>query len=112
MSKKPEVPEAHTPADYDVADAAALQALGRGEASPEQQRRALRWIIEGAANTYDLSYRPQDTGAMAFSEGRRFVGLQMVKLLKFNLGALREAKAARDGKPAPAPGEQPGPPKH
>ncbi len=83
--------EAWKPADWDLADASAVQALARGDASADQQKRALKWIIEGACSTYDLSYRPGDEGRRDtdFAEGRRFVGLSIVKLLKVNLSALR-----------------------
>lgn len=79
------------PADWDIADASAIQALQRGDASAEQQRRALGWIINTAAGTYDLSYRPggqdgeRDT---AFALGRVFVGQQIVKLMKISLTKL------------------------
>jgi len=80
------------PAGYEDADAEAWQALARGAARPDQQKRALAWLIEKAAGTYDLSFRPgaqegeRDT---VFAEGRRFVGLQIVKLLKLKIGQLR-----------------------
>lgn len=80
------------PPDYEVADAAAIQALHRGEATADQQRRALKWLIERAAGTYDQSYRPgADEGRRDsdFAEGRRFVGLQTVKLLRVNLATLK-----------------------
>lgn len=82
------------PATYDLADVGALQALGRGDASPDAQQRALRWIIEKAAGTYEPSYRPGEDGERdtAFAEGRRHVGLQIVKLLKLNLQAMRKDK--------------------
>lgn len=66
---------------------AAIQALQRGEATPDQQQRAFDWIVNQAANTYDLEYRtePRDH---AFCSGRRFVGLQIIKLLKLNMAAL------------------------
>lgn len=90
MKKKPE----HAPwkpVDYDLADAGAIQALHRGEASPDQQQRALKWIIERASGTYDLSYHPGTEGQRDtdFAEGRRFVGLQLVKMVKLQLAALR-----------------------
>lgn len=84
------------PAPWDVADAGALQALSRGEANDAQQKRALRFVIESLAGTYDLSYRSGKPDDTAFAEGKRSVGLQIVKLLHVNLGAIR-------GKP----GEQP-----
>lgn len=74
------------------ADAAALQALARGMASTDQQKRALAWIIEKAAATYDFPYRPgsvegeRDT---LIALGRMFVGQQIVGLLKLKLGTLR-----------------------
>jgi len=80
------------PVEYELADAGALQALYRGDATKEQQQRALKYIIESIAGTYEFSYRPggqdgdRDT---AFALGRVFVGQQIVKLLKLNLSILR-----------------------
>ena len=68
-----------------------IQALARGNASMDQQKRALAWIIESAAGTYEMSYRPgagegdRDT---VFAEGRRFVGNQVVKMTKLKIGKL------------------------
>ena len=78
------------PPAYEPADAGALQALQRGNATAEQQKRAVAWIINGACATYDLSYRPGEEGRRDtdFAEGRRFVGLQLVKMLKLKLGLL------------------------
>ena len=87
------------PAVYAVADASALQALQRGEASPEQQKRALRWILTGPCHTWDMSYRPghedgrRDTD---FAEGARFVGLQVVKLLNAPVDVLRRSEPMGD----------------
>ncbi len=78
------VPPQFTPPDYDEADMAAFRALHRGEASQEQQKRALDWIIQSAAATYDVSFHPDSARLTDFAEGRRFVGLQVVKLLKLN----------------------------
>ena len=80
------------PPGYEDADVAAIQALSRGTANMEQQKRALAWIIERAAGTYDMSYRPggvdgeRDT---VFAEGRRFVGNQLVKMTKLKMGQTR-----------------------
>lgn len=80
-----------TPPDYAVLEVSAMQALQRGEASPHQQQAVLRWIIEQAAGTYDLSFSPESDRATAFAEGRRFVGLQCVKLLKLDVNKLKKA---------------------
>lgn len=58
-----------------------IQALNRGDATPEMQRDALRFIIETVAATYDMSYRPESERDTCFAEGRRFTGLTLVKLL-------------------------------
>lgn len=86
-SKKIEYPAAVTPADWEAADAAAIQALAKGDASEVQQQRALNWIINKACGTYDEGYRP-DPSDHAYAAGRRGVGLQIVKLLKIKLGVI------------------------
>lgn len=79
------------PPAYDNAEVAAVQALARGNATADQQKRALDWIINKACATYDFPYRPggqegdRDT-CMAI--GRMFVGQQIVKLLKLKIGLL------------------------
>lgn len=83
--KKPRVIGAFEPPAYDETISAALRALADGVAVAGQQRKALDWIIQQAARTYDLSYRPGGTDGerdTAFHEGRRFVGLQIVKVMK------------------------------
>lgn len=83
-------PAPWAPPTWDVADASAVQALVRGEAEPAQQQRALNWIINQAAATYDFQYRENDR-AHAFMAGRAFVGQQVVKLLKINVAKFRQA---------------------
>lgn len=77
---------------WEVADISAVQALERGDASPEQQKRALNWIIRSAAATYDNTFFPGQPDASAFSAGRRFVGLELVKLLHLNPSAFIKDK--------------------
>lgn len=82
--KKPRTVGAHEPPVYDDATCAALRAIAGGTATAGQQRAVLDWIVNKAAATYDLSYRPGADGDRdtAFAEGRRFVGLQIVKLMR------------------------------
>ena len=96
MKKSPVSPQPWKPAGYELADAAAIQALMRGDASAEQQRRAMKWIIEKAAGTYDQSFYPGgDDGRRNtdFAEGRRFVGNSIVKLSKVNVSSLRRKES-------------------
>lgn len=78
------------PASIESADAAAFQALARGNATADQQKRALDWLVKKACRTYDMSYRPGEDGRRDtdFAEGQRSIGLQLVKLLNIKIGAL------------------------
>jgi hypothetical protein len=90
---------AYLPPAYELADVTALQALERGEATPDQQKRALRWIIGGACGTYDLAYRPGgEDGARdtLIALGRQFVGQQIVKLLRLVPHVLRKSEPRAD----------------
>lgn len=68
-------------ATYEPADAAAIKALVRGGATPEQQKRAIDWIIRGACQTYDEQFVPDSARVTDFLLGRRSVGQQIIKLM-------------------------------
>ncbi len=89
----------YVPADYDLPAACAFQALQRGEATPDQQKLALEWLIKQAAGTYEFHYYPSDRDT-AFALGRAFVGQQTVKLLTLNLMSLRRERNANASTPA------------
>lgn len=92
-------PPPFTPAVWDIADVAAVQACVNGTATAEQQKRAMQWIINQAATTYDFEYRT-DGRDHAFASGRRFVGLQINKLLLLSVPGLQEherLKESHDG---------------
>jgi hypothetical protein len=78
------------PTPYELADISALKGLAAGTATSDQQQRALKWIIENACATYELSYRPTSDRDTSFAEGRRFVGLQIVKALHLDISILRK----------------------
>lgn len=81
------------PPKLEDAEIAALQALAKGSANADQQKRGIAAIIEKICATYDMSFRPggedgsRDT---TFAEGRRFPGNQIVKALKTKLGTRRQ----------------------
>lgn len=79
--------------DWDLPTVSAVQALAKGEATPGQQQHAMRWLVEVAAGTYQPTFMLEGPHESAFAEGRRFVGLQVVKLLSLSTNAL--SKAAR-----------------
>lgn len=83
-------PEAWHPAEWELADASAIQALARGDANADQQRRALEWIVNQAAGTYQMQYRPGSARDTDFSLGRQFVGQQIVKMTKLNISQFKK----------------------
>lgn len=65
------------------ADVSALFAVSQGVANEDQQKRAIV-AIHRIAVTGDLEYRPDDLGGdrdSAFAGGKRYVGLQLNKLI-------------------------------
>ena len=80
------------PVKYVKADVAALQAMHRGEATADQQQRAMDFIVGDISDRNGMSFRPGQDGARetAFAEGRRFVGNQIVKLVKLPLSKIKE----------------------
>lgn len=88
--KKAGLPAAEpwNPNIYEDADVGAVKALSTGTASPEQQQRALKWIIERCCGTYDQSFRPggpEGARATDFAEGKRWVGNKIIYMIKINL---------------------------
>lgn len=86
----------HPPA-YEQADVRAVQTLALyaqeavmpsppGDAppppSPEMVKRALDWIIQNAAGTYDEPFVAGQPDVVNYALGRRSVGLAIVKLMK------------------------------
>lgn len=85
---------------WDKPDAYAIQALERGEATPDQQKRALAWIINNACLTYDFPDQPENDRLSTIWMGRMFAGKQIVKLIKINLSKLKQLEDAHAGKTA------------
>ncbi len=83
-----ETAEAHAPwkpAKWQPADATALQALMRGDCPSNLQQRAIKFIMWDLCGLRDLSFRPggaEGERETSFAEGKRFVGLQIGKLLE------------------------------
>ena len=67
--------------DYTEFEIQALRAVYEGSATERQQVAVLPYILR-AAGIHDMSYRPADSHATAFAEGKRFVGTTLVWMLK------------------------------
>ena len=90
--KAPRLASSWLPAEWDTADAAAIQAIARGDAEPDQQLRVLHWILINACQVDEPSYCPGGEEARRDTdhhEGRRWVGLQIRKLMNVALSRLK-----------------------
>ena len=79
------------PGHLNKADVLALKMCAQGEATPEQQKRAIEAIIGRVACADEQSFRADDHGGTRetdFSEGKRYVGLQLRKLISTPLDIL------------------------
>ena len=72
---------AWTPSPYSAKEVRLIQALARGDATPQMQQEALKWIIEVVSATYDMPYYPESERDTAFACGRMYVGKTLVKML-------------------------------
>lgn len=77
--------------EAELADAHALRALHEGRATPDQQKRALQWILGRGCLVGGLPWAETDRET-AFLCGRQFVGKQIGRLLICDLTSLRRRK--------------------
>lgn len=86
------------PKPYGVAEAAAIKGVADGTASADQQRYAMRYIINVLCATYDQSFRPGEEGRRDtdFAEGMRHVGNQIVKMINIDLKKITEDGEVRE----------------
>lgn len=81
------IPRPWHPAAYDEFVVGSVRALFAGTADERQQKRAIDWILFDLCGVRDLSFRPDSQRDTDFAEGKRFVGLQLVKVSKVPAGA-------------------------
>ena|SRR3990167_6217975 len=94
--------------DYDIADIRAIQSLAvyaqtaevplePGQVlqppSPPDVKRALDWIIQKAAGTYDEPFEAGRPDVVAYMLGRRSVGLAIVKLMRLKASLFDEKES-------------------
>ena len=81
------------PVECVKADAAALQAMKRGEATPDQQVRAMEFILGNICERNGMSWRPgglEGDRETSFAEGKRFVGNQIVRIVNTPLSKIKD----------------------
>jgi len=80
------------PVEYTEKECNAVKALAEGLADDEQQRVALRWIVEKAGFAYEQTYFPGSARDTDFAEGRRFVANSIIKLIKTRVRSNEETQ--------------------
>lgn len=67
--------------DIDIADAAAIKALNIGKAEPEQQKRALDWILKNACMIGGEPFCPGEPDSTAYKNGKQSVARNILFIL-------------------------------
>ena len=68
--------------DYSEAELWALRACYRGEATPQQQKDAIEFLVRRVCATLDLPYRPESQRDTDFALGKMFVGQTIIFLCR------------------------------
>lgn len=67
----------------------AIKSLANGTCSSDEQKYILDFIVTHICRTYDSDWFPEER-ISCFAAGRRYVGQQLVRLLNFKIGALKD----------------------
>ena len=73
------------------AQALAIKNMYQGEATPEQQKRGMDWIINDLCRLLNLSF-DDDPYVTAFNEGKRCVGRHLTIVIREPLETLTKEK--------------------
>lgn len=85
-------------APHDEFDRGSIVALLKGEADQRQQLRAVDWLLYKACGLRDNQYVPDSDRDTAFALGKRFVGLELVRVSKAEAKQERTDERARPGR--------------
>jgi hypothetical protein len=88
--------EPWAPPELTLPEVAAIKAVAQGNASPDQQKRAMRTIIEKLADTYQETFCPGEDGERnsAYAQGKRRVGLMLVTYINAPLKNFKDPNSA------------------
>jgi len=76
--------------DYD--EMMSLQALEKGDANADMQKKALKAIVEKLCKTYEDTYDPKSERESNRMQGQRFVGLVIIEALRANPSKVKAIK--------------------
>lgn len=84
--------------DWEPADASAIQALFRGDASEVQQKRAINFIVTNVCALPYLGFDAKSERNTTYALGKQYVGHKIVQLSRIQV-----AKFTKDPKPTEQP---------
>ncbi len=76
MSRPPPIRRPDLPPVMDYADAIAIRRCARGEAQPDEQHRAMAWII-AICRTYNPVFYEDSVRLSDFASGMRHIGMSI-----------------------------------
>lgn len=82
---KPKIVNPWSECQWEAADASAIQALFRGDASPDQQQRAINFIVSDVAAVPYLAFDATSERNTTFALGKQAVGHKIIQLSRLNL---------------------------
>lgn len=96
MPRPKQLFEPWAPPAPDLPDVVALKALSTGTATADQQVRALKFIVERIAGTYEEVYCPGADGDRntAYALGKRRVGTYLVSLLNADIRKFKDGQSS------------------
>ena len=74
--------------EWEPADASAIQAVFGGRADPDQQKRAIHFIVKNVCALEYLAFDEKSDRNTTFTLGKQSVGHFVVMLSRLNLGPL------------------------
>jgi hypothetical protein len=88
--------EPWAPPPLELPEVAAIQAVAKGEATPDQQQLAMRVIVEKIGCAYEETYCPGQNGARDsdFYQGRRRAGTMLRSFINAKLKNFKDPDAA------------------
>lgn len=72
----------------DIPIITAIKAMMKGDATPDQQRMGMEWIVNSLSMLGEQSFDAENDRVTAFNEGRRFVGAQIKRVEKLPIGVI------------------------
>ena len=97
------------PADYTADHVYAVQNIARGTANEVQQKMVLDFIVNRLCGTYDSTHFPDQASDRDFANGKRHVGLQLVKLINMPskvIAQLDKGGQGRNREPQEGPSDE------